>query len=132
VVPLRLAITTAAAAAQVSREARRLARDLGFSSADAESVALAARELATNLVRYASEGEMVLSAQTEPRIGIRIECHDRGPGIANLQRAFEDGFSTGGGLGSGLPGARRLMDDFEIATGTGGTTIVASKWLTQR
>ena len=131
-VPLHLAITTAAAAAQAAREARRLARDLGFSSADAESVALAVRELATNMVRYASEGEMVLSTQDEPRIGIRIECHDRGPGIANLQRAFEDGFSTGGGLGSGLPGARRMMDDFEIATGTGGTTIVASKWLTQR
>ena len=128
----RLAIVTAADVAQASREARRLARDIGFHNAEAESVALAVRELATNLVRYAQDGEMVFSTQDAPRIGIRIECYDRGPGIANLQQAFEDGFSTGGGLGGGLPGARRLMDDFEIATGAAGTTIVASKWLTRR
>ena len=131
-VSLRFAIATAIDVAQVAREARRLACDLGFHRADAESVALAVRELATNLVRYAQRGEMLISTQDAPRIGLRIECYDRGPGIANLERAFEDGFSTGGGLGGGLPGARRLMDDFEIVTGAAGTTIVASKWLTRR
>jgi serine/threonine-protein kinase RsbT len=132
VVAQRFSITSSAAAHQVPREARALAVALGFSRPDAEGVALAVRELATNLVRYASHGEIVLSAVDAPRVGIEITCRDRGPGIADLPRALEDGFSTGTGLGSGLPGARRLMDDFEIASGTSGTTIVARKWLNER
>src|SRR5690349_17640075 len=130
-VPLRRAIRTVADAAQVSRDARRLAKAIGFSSPDAESVALAVRELATNLVRYAQDGEIVLLTESLPRVGIRVESRDSGPGIADLERAFEDGFSTGGGLGSGLPAARRLMDDFDITTGPAGTAIKASKWLTK-
>jgi serine/threonine-protein kinase RsbT len=130
--PVRLEIRSFTAADQARREARALALGIGFDRADAESVALAVSELATNLVRYALGGTLMLSAVDIPHHGIRVECNDAGPGIADVRRALEDGFSTGGGLGSGLPAVRRLMDDFEIDTGTSGTTIIASKWLAPR
>jgi serine/threonine-protein kinase RsbT len=115
---------------QVRREARRLAADLGFGRADAESVALAASELAMNLQRYAVDGAIQLGVVDEgTRRGLVIESGDLGPGIGDPARALEDGYSTGGGLGSGLPGVRRLMDDFDLETGPGGTRIVARKWL---
>ncbi len=103
-----------------------MARSLGFAAAVAESVTLAAVELATNLVRYAKRGELLL---TPVENGLQIESTDSGPGIADLERAMEDGFSTGGGLGGGLGGVRRLMDEVSIVTGPEGTRIVARKWL---
>jgi serine/threonine-protein kinase RsbT len=130
---ITLTVTSRADADRARRESRALALDCGFSRADAERVALAASELATNLVRYAPSGTIRLTVADGPRgRGLRIESTDDGPGIANLDRALEDGFSTGGGLGSGLPATRRLMDEFEIATGSGGTRIVASKWPSRR
>ena len=101
--------------------------------ADAERVALAVSELATNLVRYAQEGTIVLSSVAgSAGTGIQVESWDVGPGIADLEQALEDGFSTGGGLGSGLPAVRRLMDEFTIATGPSGTRIVVRTWATNR
>ena len=64
--------------------------------------------------------------------GIRITSRDSGPGIPDVEAAMRDGFTTGGGLGSGLPAARRLMDEFELVTGADGTTITVSKWMTPR
>ncbi len=132
----RIAIRSRLDTDQARREARRLATLLGFTRGDAEAVALATSELAMNLHRYAQEGEIVLRAvQGGPdggRLGLEIESQDAGPGIANTDLAFQDGYTTGGGLGSGLPSARRLMDDFELMTGASGTRIVARKWLPTR
>jgi serine/threonine-protein kinase RsbT len=130
---LRLAIRTRLDADQARREARRLAKRLGFSVADAESVALAASELAMNLHRYAEDGEIVLRVVEDgTRRGIEIESTDAGPGIKNPDLALQDGYTTGGGLGSGLPSARRLMDEFALTTASAGTRIVARKWLAAR
>jgi serine/threonine-protein kinase RsbT len=112
---------------QVRRAARVMADDIGFGPADAESVVLAVSELATNLVRHAHGGRIELSRLDEPP-GMQIESHDRGPGIERLTDALQDGFSTTGSLGSGLPAVRRLVDDFEAGTGPSGTWIVCRKW----
>ena len=109
---------------------------LGFSRGDAEAVALAASELAMNLFRYAVDGEMLLrivqDAGSALPSGIEIESRDAGPGIVDTALALRDGYSTGGGLGSGLPSVRRMMDDFELTTGPQGTRIVARTWLKTR
>jgi serine/threonine-protein kinase RsbT len=131
--PQRLPVRAAADVERVRRAARALATAQGFTAADTERVVLAVSELATNLARYAQQGEVVLSVVVGPAgEGIEVESHDAGPGIANLARALEDGFSTGGGLGGGLPGVRRLMDEFEITTAPSGTRVLARKWLRAR
>lgn len=109
---------------------RALAAELGFSTTDRALIATAVSELARNLVLYAREGDMLFSSRSEgARRGLRVVVEDHGPGIANLDLALQDGFSTGGGLGLGLPGARRIMDDFVIESAAGrGTTITMMKW----
>ena len=115
------------------RAARLRAISLGFSRNDVEAVALVAGELAMNLYRYALAGEIMVQAIGDPGArGICIISRDAGPGIPDVEAAMRDGFTTGGGLGSGLPGVRRLMDEFELVTGTDGTTITTCKWLTPR
>lgn len=115
---------------RVRREARATATRIGFGREEAEAVALAVSELATNLVRYAPGGELLVTACSEgTRTGIAIESRDDGPGIADVALALQDGYSTGGGLGSGLPAVRRLMDDFALTTGPAGTRVEAHKWL---
>jgi serine/threonine-protein kinase RsbT len=129
--PLRLKVASMADAEHARRAARGLARTLGFDRTGVERVALATSELATNLVRYAPGGEIVLSAVDGPAgSGLQLESLDKGPGIADVGRALVDGFSTSGGLGSGLPSARRMMDQFEIESGPQGTRIVARSWPT--
>jgi serine/threonine-protein kinase RsbT len=114
---------------QARRQARTLAADLGFAPAAVEEIGLAVSELAANLVRYAPGGEMVLDAIAGvERIGIVIESRDGGPGIADTAEAMRDGFSTAGGLGGGLGGVRRLMDEFELTSGPAGTTVTCRKW----
>jgi serine/threonine-protein kinase RsbT len=126
---VELNVTSTPHIERIRREARRLPMDLGFSAADAERVALATTELATNLTRYARNGRMVLEHVRQTRgEGIQIESHDDGPGIADVDRAMTDGFSTGGGLGNGLPGVRRLLDELEITSGAHGTDIVGRRW----
>lgn len=111
------------------QRAREIALRAGLDRERRECVALAASELAMNLVRYADGGEIILEAITGPRgAGVRIEASDHGPGIIDLPRALEDGYTTGGGLGSGLPAVRRLMDDFDITSTPTGTRVVARKW----
>jgi serine/threonine-protein kinase RsbT len=130
---LRLSVRTRLDADQARRAARRLAEGLDFSRADVESVALAASELAMNLERYAHDGEIALRVvQAGDQRGVEIESLDAGPGIADPDLALQDGYTTGGGLGSGLPSVRRLMDDFELTTTSSGTRIVARKWPTTR
>jgi len=113
------------------REARLLAASAGFDAADAEMVAISVSELATNLHRYARQGRIVLRRiDGNGKTGIEIESRDNGPGIADIDRAMQDGYSTGGGMGSGLPAVKRLMDEFAIESRPEGTTVTARKWAT--
>jgi len=113
--------------------ARRGARDfthhLGFDRFDTEKVVLAVSELATNLARYATSGEIDLrTIHGQQRLGIHVESRDQGPGIVDVAAAARGGSSRNGGLGSGLAGVRRLMDDFELTSGPSGTTVICRKW----
>jgi serine/threonine-protein kinase RsbT len=114
---------------EARRSARAVAGELGFSRADAEAVVLAVSELGMNLLRHADEGVLtVRELHDGDRSGVAVESTDSGPGITDLEQALADGNSTGGGLGSGLAGVRRLMDDFSIESRTDGTSITARKW----
>jgi len=111
--------------------ARSLALFVGFDGADLVMIATAVSELARNIVRYGYRGEVVLSAvQNGNRRGVEVVARDQGPGIADTARALTDGFSTSRSLGMGLPGTRRLMDDFKVESQAGlGTTVTVRKWL---
>ncbi len=111
--------------------ARALGARLGFSACDVTAIVTAVSEVTWNILRYAGEGELHLSVTEEDhRTGILVIARDRGPGIADVDLALQDGYSTGGGLGIGLPGVKRLMDDFGIVSEEGrGTTVRATKWL---
>ncbi len=111
-------------------EGRRLAATLGFSSGDTTLVATAISEVARNIVLYAGHGEIVLSiVRRGEQAGVSIIARDEGPGIADIPQAMQDGFSTSKGLGLGLPGAKRIMDEFEITSEVGrGTTVRMRKW----
>jgi RNA polymerase sigma factor (sigma-70 family) len=112
------------------RLGRDLARQLGFSATDLTIIATAISEIARNIVRFAERGELVMSVVEESgKRGLQIVARDAGPGIADLQLAQRDGYSTYGGMGLGLPGCRRLMDEFEITSEIGkGTTVTMTKW----
>ncbi len=112
-------------------EGRNMAKRLGFGVIDQARIATAISELARNLVLYANGGQVSLEeVQAEGRVGIQIVCSDQGPGIADLELVMQDGYSTQRGLGMGLPGTRRLMDEFEIESQVNvGTTITIRKWL---
>ena len=105
--------------------------DLGFSSTDLTLLATAISEVARNITAYAGSGEIALRVvHLRGREGIEVVASDAGPGIADVDQALEDGFSTYQGLGLGLPGARRIMDDFQIESTPGeGTTVTMRKWL---
>lgn len=109
---------------------RVLSIRMGLSSAEATIVATAISELARNIVLYASRGEIGISAARRgARVGLTVVARDKGPGIPDVGRAMQDGYSSGGRLGVGLPGVRRLMDDFQISSSLGeGTTVTATKW----
>lgn len=109
---------------------RALAVELGFSAVDSTFIATAISELARNIVSYAGRGEIVLKRiQNSMRQGILIVAQDEGPGIPDLRAALRDGFSTSGSLGLGLPGVRRLMDEFGISSEPGrGTKVEVKKW----
>lgn len=122
-----LRVTSEIDAAEVRQEARRLALRHGFSTVRAHGLATAVSELAMNLVLHTTRGGLIrLTAQDTPDASvIELVAEDDGPGIPNLALAMEDGFSTRGGLGCGLPGTRRLVDSFTITTRVGeGTRIV--------
>lgn len=114
--------------------ARRTVRDaaiqVGFGMTDVTRIVTAASELARNVFKYAGEGVMTWRQLEEPgRVGIELRFIDQGPGIADVQLALQEGYSTGAGLGLGLPGAKRLMDEIDIRSAPGrGTTITLKKW----
>jgi serine/threonine-protein kinase RsbT len=126
----RIAIESDADVVTARQRARELAADLELSSTDQTLLATAISEVARNITTYAQRGEVLVSiVQDEDRRGIQVIARDQGPGIADLDRALQDGFTTGGGLGLGLPGARRLVDDFSIDSSPGrGTTVTLVKW----
>jgi serine/threonine-protein kinase RsbT len=127
---LRIPIASEGDIVIARQQGRTLAGQLGASRSAMTLVASAISELARNIVQYAREGEIVLSAVEESRRGIQIMARDHGPGIPDLELAMRDGYSTGGSLGLGLPGARRLMDEFAIDSEVGkGTTVLMRKWL---
>jgi len=109
---------------------RALAAEMGFSSTDLVLITTAISELARNILLYAKHGEIVLErAADNGRNGIVVVARDDGPGIANIEKAMQPGFSTSGNLGLGLPGVRRLMDEVNISSRLGeGTTVTAKKW----
>jgi serine/threonine-protein kinase RsbT len=109
---------------------RALAVEFGFSASDATLIATAISELARNIVSYARKGHITLALiNSASRQGLSIVASDDGPGIQDIRQAMRDGFSTSGSLGMGLPGVRRLMDEFEISSQLGrGTTVAVKKW----
>lgn len=109
---------------------RALAVELRFSLVDQTKIVTAASELARNTLVYGGGGTMKLDAlERHPRVGLRMTFEDEGPGIPDVQKALSDGFTTGNGLGLGLGGSRRLVDEFEIESAVGrGTRIMATKW----
>jgi serine/threonine-protein kinase RsbT len=110
--------------------ARGMARSIGFGAVDLARIATAVSELARNALLYAGGGQVMFQEiARDGRRGIGIEISDEGPGIANPEQALQEGFSTSGAMGMGLPGARRLMDEFQITSIAGkGTTITCVKW----
>jgi serine/threonine-protein kinase RsbT len=116
----------------IARQAgHELARQLGFSLTDVTMIATAISEIARNITSYAGRGEVRVGVQyRDGRKALVVRAEDDGPGIADIERALEDGYSTGRGLGLGLPGARRLMDRLIVDSAPGKGTIVEMwKWI---
>jgi len=112
------------------RTVREVAQGLGFGFTDVTRIVTATSELARNVVLYAGSGvirwrELGISG----KVGVELTLEDNGPGITNIEQAMQEGYTTSGGLGLGLPGTKRLMDEFEIASEVGkGTRITVRKW----
>lgn len=128
---IRVEIQLEADIVTARQKGRELAASRGFSSTDQTLIATAISEVARNIVLYARRGEIVVSPVDDgDRRGMLVIARDQGPGIANPELAMRDGFSTGNSLGLGLPGAKRLMDEFDLVSAPGkGTTITMKKWL---
>jgi serine/threonine-protein kinase RsbT len=128
---VRVAIRTDADVVTARQEARTMCAGLGFSSTDLTLLATAISEVARNITTYAGEGEVLLRVLDEDgRQGIEVLATDEGPGIDDVELAMQDGYTTGNGLGLGLPGTRRLVDDFSLQTAPGiGTTVRLVKWI---
>jgi serine/threonine-protein kinase RsbT len=126
---VRVAVRVDADVVAARQAARELGTRLGFSATDLTVIATAVSEVSRNIVRFADAGEVVVELIDQPRRGIRIVARDAGPGIPDVEQALREGYSTYNGLGLGLPGARRLMDEFAVASEPGrGTTVTMIKW----
>lgn len=110
---------------------REMAKELGFGTVDQARIATAISELARNIYLYAEEGQIDYEVINEVnKRGLKIIAKDNGPGIEDLGRVMEDGYSTSGGLGAGLPGVKRLMNHFDLQSNPGeGTSVTAIKWV---
>lgn len=128
---VRVRLLSDADVLEARRRGRELALRVGFPPTEALLVVAAIDELARNILRYALCGEIRLApVERGARRGLALVARDEGPGITDVELALRDGFSTSNGLGLGLPGAKRLMDEFSILSRRDeGTTIVARKWL---
>jgi serine/threonine-protein kinase RsbT len=113
------------------QKGRELAASMGFSNTDQTIVALAISEITRNIISYAQRGEIAFTRVDDgPHRGILIVAEDSGPGIQDIALAMRDGYSTAKSLGMGLPGARRVMDEFDVVSAPGrGTTVTMKKWL---
>ena len=110
-------------------EGRALATQLGFSRTDATLIATAISEVARNILVHAGSGEVAMRPEVgERRCGLVVVASDSGPGIRDVEAAMQEGFGTKGGLGLGLPGAKRIMDEFSVQTGGRGTTVEMAMW----
>lgn len=110
---------------------RNVAKELGFGTVDQARITTAISELARNIYLYAGKGQIGIEQVADRgKKGLKIIAEDQGPGIPDIRKVMEDGFSTSGGLGAGLPGVKRLMDEFSLnSVAGGGTEIQAIKWL---
>ena len=128
---LRLGIRTEMDATRAPLEATLYSRAAGFDETPSRLIATAVSELARNILKYACSGEIRLrQVQGGSGRGIEIEAMDRGPGIADPEAAMRDHFSSGGTLGLGLPGVKRMMDEFSLDSRPGeGTRVTAVKWI---
>ncbi len=131
---VRVSVSSDADVVEAREKGRELSATLGFSSIDLTLIVTAISEVARNILLYAKQGEIVLRLDNNGgQHGIVVVARDDGPGIPDLELAMRDSYSTGNGLGLGLPGARRLMDEFEIESEISkGTTIVMKKWAPER
>jgi serine/threonine-protein kinase RsbT len=108
---------------------RKAAIGIKFGLVDQTKLVTAASEIARNTVDYGGGGTVVIEIMSEPKTGVRLIFEDKGPGIANIELALTDGWSSGSGMGLGLTGTRRLMDEFNLASKPGeGTTVTITKW----
>ena len=124
-----LAVASEADIVTVRRCVRENAAKLGFSLVDQTKVVTAASELARNTLIHGRGGQMELSTLNGPRLGIRLTFEDTGPGIPDIDLALRDGFTTGSGLGLGLGGAKRLVNEFEVKSRPGeGTRVTVVRW----
>jgi serine/threonine-protein kinase RsbT len=113
----------------VRRRVREVATQLGFSLVDQTKVITAASELARNTIIYGGGGSLQVETLNGPRTGLRLTFEDKGPGIPDIELALRDGFTTGSGLGLGLGGSKRLVNDFEIFSRVGeGTRVTITRW----
>jgi serine/threonine-protein kinase RsbT len=120
----RVTITDSSDIVRARGAARSLATDIGFGLADQTRLATAVSELARNVVQYAGSGSCeIIDASVADEMRIRIVVEDSGPGIPDIELAMQDGYSTGGSLGAGLPGTRRLMESFAIESAPGQTRV---------
>ncbi|MGH9503024.1 MAG: anti-sigma regulatory factor [Terriglobales bacterium] len=108
---------------------REVTSQIGFSLVDQTKLVTAASELARNTLIYGGGGSMQVERLNGPRLGVRLVFHDDGPGIPDIELALRDGFTTGSGLGLGLSGTKRLVNEFEIESQVGrGTTVTVTRW----
>lgn len=128
--PFRMAIRDEADVVVARARSRRLALELGFSEGRAGALETAVSEVAWNIVNHARAGEVELEVVTERgRVGVAVVASDEQPGISDVKTAMSDGYTTARGLGLGLSSARRLVDEFEIASSAGaGTRVTMKKW----
>ncbi len=126
----RIPIRTTADIVTARQKGRILAMELGFDGSDLTVIATAISEVARNIIDHAKSGEVIITRGNQGgKRGICVVAHDSGPGIADVEQAMQYGYSTRNGLGIGLPGAKLLMDEFNISSVAGqGTTITMRKW----
>jgi serine/threonine-protein kinase RsbT len=128
--PVRLPINNLINVVTTRRQGLEMAKKLGFSLPDATKIAVVISELARNITLYTEGGTITLIPHNGERKGIKVIAQDKGPGIEDVERVLAGGYTTSKGLGMGISGSSKIMDEFEIQTVMGaGTTIKATKWL---
>ena len=127
---VRVKIEAATDVVAARQQARALAGEAGFSTCDSTLITTAVSEMTRNILEYAGHGEVTITLLKKgSKTGVQIVAHDDGPGIADIPQVMQDGYSSRKGMGIGLPGTKRLMDEFDIRSRLGsGTTITMKKW----